>query len=266
MASNYRFFPKLIISLVFISMIILFIRRAEYLEKYNDFISEAVDTVAVDTLAQIPEIVKPESKDFSGGLLAYYPFAGDAKDASNKKNDGKVLGAMLTTDRYNLPYNAYRFEKPKQKIVLPKSPSFKSIKNRVSVTAWVKLDGSFGHRTIASGGGNWVFSITNLQPVITLRDVRHSTTIKSDNEITVGTWCFIAFSYSGNYINIYFDGKKLFGKYTNISMLKNIDKSPFIGTKHDGSSFSIDEVYIYDKALNSSEISALYQMGRTSDI
>ena len=55
MASNYRFFPKLIISLVFISLIILFIRRAEYLEKYNDFISEAVDTVAVDTLAQIPE-------------------------------------------------------------------------------------------------------------------------------------------------------------------------------------------------------------------
>ena len=204
--------------------------------------------------------------DFSGGLLAYYPFAGDAKDASNKKNDGTVLGAMLTKDRYNLPYNAYRFEKPEQKIVLPKSPSFKSIKNRVSVTAWVKLDGSFGHRTIASGGGNWVLSMTNLQPVVTLNDIRRSKTIRPEKGITVGTWCFIAFSYNGNYVNIYYNGKKMFGKSANVSVLKNINKNPFIGTKHDGSSFSLDEVYIYDRALNNSEISALYQMGRISDI
>ncbi len=44
------------------------------------------------------------------GLVAYYPFNGDAKDQSGNGNDGIVHGATLTSDRYGTPDAAYQFD------------------------------------------------------------------------------------------------------------------------------------------------------------
>ena len=44
------------------------------------------------------------------GLVAYYPFYGDATDKSGNGNDGEVIGAELTKDRNGYPNHAYRFE------------------------------------------------------------------------------------------------------------------------------------------------------------
>ena len=44
------------------------------------------------------------------GLVAYYPFYGDATDKSGNGLDGKVLGATLTKDRTGYPNHAYRFD------------------------------------------------------------------------------------------------------------------------------------------------------------
>ena len=44
------------------------------------------------------------------GLVAYYPFNGNANDASGNGNDGTVNGATLTTDRNNNYDNAYVFD------------------------------------------------------------------------------------------------------------------------------------------------------------
>ena len=44
----------------------------------------------------------------TNGLVAYYPFNGNANDAVGT-NDGTVYGATLTTDRFGVPNNAYNF-------------------------------------------------------------------------------------------------------------------------------------------------------------
>ena len=44
------------------------------------------------------------------GLVAFYPFYGDASDKSGNGNDGKVVEASLTKDRNGYPNHAYRFE------------------------------------------------------------------------------------------------------------------------------------------------------------
>ena len=44
------------------------------------------------------------------GLVAYYPFYGDATDKSGNGQDGKVVGASMTKDRNGYPNHAYRFE------------------------------------------------------------------------------------------------------------------------------------------------------------
>jgi len=50
--------------------------------------------------AQIPTI----------GLVAYYPFNGNANDMSGNANNGTVHGATLTTDRFGNPNSAYSFD------------------------------------------------------------------------------------------------------------------------------------------------------------
>src|SRR3990172_9009459 len=46
------------------------------------------------------------------GLVAYYPFNGNANDESGNGNNGTVIGATLTTDRFNNPNKAYLFNNP----------------------------------------------------------------------------------------------------------------------------------------------------------
>src|ERR1017187_9384521 len=48
--------------------------------------------------------VQGQSQSFlTNGLVAYYPFIGNANDASGNGNNGTVQGATLTTDRFNNP-------------------------------------------------------------------------------------------------------------------------------------------------------------------
>jgi uncharacterized protein (TIGR02145 family) len=56
---------------------------------------------------QIPSNV-PKS-----GLVAWYPFNGNANDESGSALNGKVLGAVLTEDRFNKKNAAYEFSKDK---------------------------------------------------------------------------------------------------------------------------------------------------------
>jgi hypothetical protein len=46
----------------------------------------------------------------SDGLVAYYPFNGNANDESGNGNNGTVNGATLTMDRFGNPNSAYNFD------------------------------------------------------------------------------------------------------------------------------------------------------------
>ena len=51
-----------------------------------------------------------EIKNEVNGLVAYYPFNGNANDESGSENNGTVNGATLTTDRNENPNSAYYFD------------------------------------------------------------------------------------------------------------------------------------------------------------
>ena len=48
--------------------------------------------------------------DLNNGLVAYYPFDGNANDESGNGNDGTVNGATLTEDRFGNAESAYNFD------------------------------------------------------------------------------------------------------------------------------------------------------------
>ena len=48
--------------------------------------------------------------DLNDGLVAYYPFNGNANDESGNGNDGEINGATLTEDEYGNTNSAYYFD------------------------------------------------------------------------------------------------------------------------------------------------------------
>lgn len=71
---------------------------------------------------------------FSDGLLAYWPFNGDAADASGNGHNGTVTGASLTADRFGAPNKAYRFGGQNAYITAPIDNAF--LAGDFTVSVW----------------------------------------------------------------------------------------------------------------------------------
>ncbi|WP_396195611.1 LamG-like jellyroll fold domain-containing protein [Flavobacterium sp.] len=61
-------------------------------------------------MAQVPSYVP------TNGLVAYYPFSGNANDVSGNANNGTATGATLTADRFGNANSAYNFANTGQNI------------------------------------------------------------------------------------------------------------------------------------------------------
>jgi hypothetical protein len=79
----------------------------------------------------------------NGALVAYWPFSGNANDASGNGNNGAVNGAILTTNRFGTPNSAYSFGGSGY-IQIADSASLES-QNAVSVSLW------FNQQSLPSG-------------------------------------------------------------------------------------------------------------------
>jgi hypothetical protein len=85
-------------------------------------------------MAQIP----------TNGLVAFYPFNGNAKDESGNNNDGDVLGSSLAPDRCSSPDSAYLFNGTDNYILIQNSPSL-NFTNAITLCAWIKPVSLMGH-------------------------------------------------------------------------------------------------------------------------
>ena len=89
----------------------------------------------------------------TNGLTAYYPFNGNANDASGNGNNGVVNGATLTADRFGSPNSAYRFNGTSwiqlPDTVEPAQPS------GLTLSAWVQADSG------ANAAGAWLIHLSN---------------------------------------------------------------------------------------------------------
>lgn len=81
------------------------------------------ESIVTQTIACYPERLLNIPTD---GLLAYYPFSGNANDASGNGKNGQVNGATLTTDRFGNANSAYNFEST-QNIIIPETESYGNV-------------------------------------------------------------------------------------------------------------------------------------------
>ncbi|MBM80108.1 MAG: hypothetical protein CMJ78_05880 [Planctomycetaceae bacterium] len=92
---------------------------------------------------RIPIVNTPKTSDLPEnlhkGLIAYYPFDGNAKDVSRHKNDGTVHGAKLARDRHGSSNCAYQFDGMDDYISAPHQEYLNFTLQTYTVSLWAKV-------------------------------------------------------------------------------------------------------------------------------
>ena len=81
------------------------------------------------------DLSDPHSTPLQQGLVAWYPFDGNASDMSGNGRHGTVSGAILATDRYGDASKSYSFSSG-QKIIVPDTANWGVFVNDYTVSFW----------------------------------------------------------------------------------------------------------------------------------
>lgn len=197
------------------------------------------------------------------GLVAYYPFNGNANDATGNGNNGTISGATLTQDRFGVSGMAYQFDGTNN-IITCNVPNIPIGANPRTVSLWGKANPT------AAGAANlaWWGTPQNLQGFgiiyngspYTWQGESFGGGDDVDSGVFVDTnWHQIVVVYTNSQLSISIDGTQA----ASLSVAINTGTSPLvIGAGASTAYFpgAIDEVRVYNRALSSSDIQQLYQL------
>ena len=214
----------------------------------------------------------------TNGLLLWYPFSGNAKDGSSNLNHGIVTNATLTADRFGKPNKAYRFYG-----VTNGGPSTIVSKNKIAITGsqprtvsfWfnrysvqpVEIPGILGWGNSSRVGfSNWF----HIKPDSSMVYRGHYQDFQSpSNSIHNNKWYHVVYTYNGYKGIFYINGVKstsaIFNSQTFSTELQighTTEVYNFPGgdwpAYFDG---AIDDIRIYNRELDYSEVKLLYKEG-----
>lgn len=92
--------------------------------------------------------------DLNEGLVAHYPFNGDANDESLYGNHGTVKGAVLSQDRFGKVDRAYLFD-GNSSIEVGNSEELNFDSDSFTLAAWFKTTSTGWRRIISKGHYGW---------------------------------------------------------------------------------------------------------------
>jgi hypothetical protein len=213
----------------------------------------------------------------TNGLVAYYPFNGNANDASGNGRNGTVVGATLVMDRFGNATSAYSFASQNDSIVVANSLH---PQGQVTVTysCWVLEPTSLVNDTvhmsiINCGFGGTVNARSELGtvrglPIGSFAGIAYTgegNDASTPNAVvTTNVWHHLVITKYQTNVVFYMDGKVVGSGNTQPG--QNVTSSQLnIGwngttTWHSGEHFNgfIDDVRIYNRALSVSEVHQLY--------
>ncbi len=215
------------------------------------------------------------------GLVAYYPFNGNANDSSGNNHNGILVnGPALTADRFGNPNSAYHFDGKNDYIRIADNGDFST--PLISLAFWYKTESSSCQNIIAkrslvddgtpTGGAQYQFFINHA----TLGKVASnivgnkgncktkltSNYIKTFDSFCETSWHFVVITFDGKEHKLFVDGK-----------LRTSDKTSFNGFADCKSELRVgnwwnadllyfkgdfDEFRWYNRPLNQQEIDFLY--------
>ncbi len=196
------------------------------------------------------------------GLIAHYPFNGNADDESGNGHDGTVNGAQLTVDRFGNPNRAYLFDGANDYIDLEILGGFKSVSIWVRQDVRSEYDYYFGHDDFR------LFASDPETGRLALHDGSFNPSVKSSiwMDDHVGEWIHVVAVSDGVNSKIYVNGDDVTADPSDLhsvsSAIVNLGRWP--GVKHYFNG-KMDDVRVYDRALSEAEIQELYNEDNPND-
>ncbi len=233
----------------------------------------AIDTADYESELSLQLQTISPPKIPNSGLIAFYPFNGNANDESNNGHIASVSGATLVSDRFGKPNSAYTFDGINDKI---ETDFHLGGYSTFSISVWVKpisFGSGLNRDMIISQDRDWC----NGEPfyISFHRDRKFSASITEycDNSkvITSGTntvnfenWYHIVYTFDGSqsslncklYINGFLaDTASLKGNIYNY-----VNYNLVFGGKRGSENFNglLDDIAIYSRVLNLTEITNIY--------
>ena len=220
--------------------------------------------IATTIQAQIP----------TNGLVAYYPFSGNAEDSSGNGNNGTNYGASLTTDRFGNANSAYSFNGINSVIVANNSNSLNFTNG--SIAFWMQTGSTARMQPLKKGnfdatGEQFAFLLQNTQVQFGAKYNSSCVAgngwylLNTTNNYSDNIWHLITSVVNNSTMYLYIDGK-----LSGTLIVPNSNSDICNGNLHFGTSWNNDEAWyegkmddirIYNRALDSAEIQALFHEG-----
>ncbi len=203
----------------------------------------------------------------TNGLVAYYPFAGNANDQSGNSYNGTVTGASLTVDRFGNPNNAYQFNGTGNYVLFNNSfdllPRTVSIWfNATTIDATLRIVYSSDNKNLVNG--MTAVSLRRINNVNKL--IFNVANILDTADITANMWHHVAITVSSGATSMYLDcnlvgTKNISSNYHSLDYSTNALVGASRALTNGFFAGIIDDVRIYDRVLNATELNAVCKEG-----
>jgi hypothetical protein len=216
----------------------------------------------------------PVLADLNDGLVAHYPFDGNANDNSGNGLNGQIHGnAVFTTDRHGDTDNALEFDGTNAYVEVL-DDDLLHFESSYTFSLWIKQYGakSHGYRLIdketAGTHDGYLLDTYDGQTGHKMRVTSWSNNTQNSNTVySLNEWHYLAVVFMNGEFKFYLDGV-YDGSGENGKQLVNTNTlSLLFGKQHKldvypwGGYFfgTMDDIRIYNRALSKSEIQQLYQ-------
>jgi len=228
-----------------------------------------------------PEEIFPyEIQKLSTGLVAYYPFNGNANDESGNNFHGQVYKAYLTADISGNPNKAYFFTGHDGGYISVRNSSLLNLSRTGSISLLVNIDNyqyrkdgiywyilGKGIKGLWKTDGFCIFYHNTdkvIYGVLENKAQRLSFNKVSFGQPTTGEWHHLVMVWDGSFLKAYVDGQLLGSPVKQTIVPPETTDNLIIGKKPsrmpDGYFNGIvDQIRLYDRALSEEEIMTLYK-------
>ncbi|MDB3959034.1 SUMF1/EgtB/PvdO family nonheme iron enzyme, partial [Opitutales bacterium] len=217
------------------------------------------------------------STPFNHGLVAWYPFDGNASDMSGNGNHGTVNGATLGLDRFGEENKSYSFDGVDDYIDLGNS-SLLNPSESMSISSWIKCS-SLKYAPIVeryeafTGGRSYYLNLNTVDSSHSLGFYTYRESIEDYGQVSgfasydrllnlglthhvVGT-----FDLTGG-VMLFVDGSLISHNNVDAPIQQSDQKTTVGGLINSAGKFfqgTIDDIRIYERALSTDEVELLYR-------
>lgn len=216
------------------------------------------------------------------GLIAYYPFNGNANDESGNGKNGTISGAVFSNDRNNKSNSSLFFDGSNDYVLV--KPAILNSNTSFTACAWIKPQTIDEVRAIIwerseyendncgnFSAGNWALEIYENKLCHDIASIDNSGTCKWDrvfynSQISTGNWYFICSVYNktDKTFKLYINGELYNSTLENSNLrtwagaVTNIGRNTALVSNQYWHG-NIDDIRIYNRPLTDQEIKSLYQ-------